>query len=193
MPRTSSDNLTQDNLIILGLKQTPTQLNLNGILTDRELRDLRINLDRECLYCSQRTELVPGRNAIPVETITKLALYLSGPLVQSIYPGSTLYRELQLKTLVSCLALLHYNQVRKLHPESWSQLQENIANRFNDVVNQHGEHDDLTLDKSRHFSSLYLIRLASLWASAFGRSEPLFRSLISPVFQLVFAGYSIVG
>ncbi|MCJ1461908.1 hypothetical protein MMC07_000507 [Pseudocyphellaria aurata] len=191
MPRTSSYSLTQDNLVNLGLSRTPTQLNLDGILTDHELRDLRIKLDQECLYISQRVEAIPGRNAIPVETITRLALYLSGPLAQSIHPGSTRYMQLQLQALNSSLALLHYNRVSRLHSESWSILNDHIADRFNDIVDQHREHEDLTVDKIRHFSSLYLVRLASMLASLFGRAEPLFRSLISPVFQMIFAGFSI--
>lgn len=193
MSRTSSYSLTQDNLVILGLRQSPTQLNLDGILTDHQLRDLRIDLDQECLYPLPSTEAVPGRQAIPVETITKLALYLSGPLVQSIHPGSTLYRERQMRALVSSLTLLYYKQVDKLHPDSWNKLWRNIADRYNDIVNQQREHKALTVDKIHHFSSLYLIRLASLWASLFEPSEPVYRSLISPIFQIIFAGYSIVS
>ena len=193
MSRTSSYSATQDNLVFLGLKQSPTQLNLDEILTDHELHDLRIHLDQECLYLSPRTEADPGRKAIPVETITKLALYLSGPLVQSIHPGSTLYRERQMRALVSSLTLLYYKKVDKLHPDSWNKLWRNIADRFNDIVNQQREHEALTVDKIHHFTSLYLIKLASLWASLFKPSEPVYRSLISPIFQIIFAGYSIVS
>lgn len=193
MSQKSSDSSTHDILLVLGLRQTSTQLNLDGILTDDELRDLRRSLDQECLYRSQPTDAVPGRNAIPVETVTKLMLYLSGPLVQSIYPGSTHYRNLQLQALISSIALLHYNRVARLHPDSGNRLNKNIADRFNDVVNQHREHENLTVDKISHFYSLYLIRLASMRALQFGRSESLFRSHITPVLQLIFAGYSIVG
>lgn len=194
MSSRKSSTSTQDSSGILGLRKIPTP---DGSYTDDELRDLRITLDKECLYRSRGIEAVPGRNAIPVEDVTKLALYLSGPLVQTIHPGSTLFRELQLKALISSLALLYYNEVFQLHSDSWNKLHNNLAKRFNDIVDQHSGHTDPNadpnLDRIRHFSSLYLIRLASMWAQQFGRSEPLLRSHISPVIQLIFAGYSIVG
>lgn len=190
MSSRKSSTSTQDSSGNLGLVKIPTP---DESYTADELRDLRITLDKECLYRSQGIEAVPGPNGIPVEIVTKLALYLSGPLVQTIHPGSTLYRERQLRALISSLALLYYNEVEKLHTDSWNKLQNNLATLFNDIVNQHRGHENLNADRIRHFSSLYLIRLASMWAHQFSRTDSLLRAHISPVIQLIFAGYSIVG
>ena len=167
-----------------------------------QLQRLRIALDVECLECSRIREDVDGlgererQMTAPIEPdlIAPLIRHLSSSLNHSSYPGAARYREYQLRTLVSALALLHHRGVTALDADLYNGLYENIADRFRDLVCEGSRRGSSPskVDACRHASALYLIRLALQYASLFNRREPKALQMAAPLTNLLLAGASVV-
>ncbi|KAL8951014.1 MAG: hypothetical protein Q9222_002990 [Ikaeria aurantiellina] len=117
----------------------------------------------------------------------EIATYLSTRLLQWSGPDSGKFREIQLRTLIGALALLHHSGLTELSSEPHNRLRSNIAGHFTDIVDS----SELTLEhRVRKANALYLIRLVSQYFSLIKNSQPLSDALPIPILGLVLAGAS---
>ena len=159
--------------------------------TPRELYDLQIELDFQCLQFASQTDIRSAHHAAAdVNSIVEIAIYLSGPLCVARYPGTFLYQELQLRALVSCLALLHYHGVEALYPEQWDKLKNTHISREGPFQLQSGS----TLwDKIRHAPNVYLGQLASQYLSFIGRGNSNLPEIVGPITRILWGSIAVVS
>lgn len=165
--------------------------NVNSSPTIRELYDLQIELDYQCLQSAADTDLRPIRYAkSDVNSVVGIAVFLSSSLSLARYPGTFLFQEVQLRALVSCLALLRYHAVESLNPAQWDTLRSNIASLFHQISYQ----PKSTLPEAiRYLSNVYLVQLVSQYLSFIRRGDAVLPSVVGPIVKIFFASVSIVG
>lgn len=176
------------------LRQILAPLSLPTSLTIRQLCDLKVELDHECLRHATDAFLDPGWDATSeVDSLVELAIFLSGSLSQCGHPGTFLFQEIQLRALVSVLALLQHNGVHTLDPDVWDQLKlKNISNRFQKITFQLKPESTLA-EKIRYAPNLYLIQLASQYVSYIRRGDSPWPSIFGPAVNIFFGGVAIVN
>ena len=170
------------------LHQTLASFGLPTSITIRQLYDLLSELDEECLRHATGQDSTSG-----VVSVVGLAMYLSGSLDPCRYPGTFLFQELQLRALVSSLALLQHNDVRSLDPDFYDKLRlKNISARFQKIAFQLQRNSTLA-DRIRHAPNVYLVQLASHYASFIKRGDSPWPSVFGPLANIIFATASLVG
>ena len=169
------------------------RLDSAGCPTNQDFRQLQVLLNSECLRRSSSLTLLAAQaGECTPDDVKQLALKLSGSLIEVETWESSEYRVQQLTTLVAALALLHHMQVEELHAQPYSQLRENIADRFKDVVDGRRESLRTPAETIRYVKNLYLVRLAAQYFSLFRRRQSRFEALAVPVLGLVLTGASVV-
>ena len=170
------------------LHDTLASLGLPASTTIRQLYDALSELDHECLRHATKQD-----STSDADTVAKLAMFLSGPLSQCGYPGTFGFLEIQLRALVSSLALLQRKKVGSLDPDFYDRLRlKNISAKFQQIAFQPQRSSTLA-DKIRHAPNVYLIQLASQYASFIKRGDSPWPSVFEPLTKIFFAGLSLVS
>ena len=169
------------------LRETLASFRLPASTTTRQLYHLLLALDHECLG-----HITAQDSISEVEPIVELAMFLSGPLSQSGYPGSFMFQEMQLRALICSLALLQHSGVHTLDPEVHDRLKlMNISARFQKIAFQINRNSALS-DKIRAASNMYLIQLASQYVSFINRGDSPWPSIFRPTVDIFFSALSLV-
>lgn len=176
------------------LRETLAKFDLPACTTIRRLYELLRELDHECLRHATDIALDPAQDSTSeVESVVGLAVFLSGSLSQCGYPGTSLFQELQLRALISSLALLQHNRVHTLDPDVYDKLRlKNISARFQKIAFQLQPSSTL-LDRIRHAPLTYLIQLASKYVSFIKRGDSPWPSIFGPTVDIFFSALSLVG
>lgn len=176
------------------LRETLASFSLPASTTIRQLRDLLSELDHECLRHATEIALNPAQDSTSeVESVVGLAMFLSGPLSQCGYPGTSLFQEVQLRALISSLALLQHNKVHTLDPDVYDKLRlKNISARFQKIAFQLQRSSTLA-DRIRAAPNVYLIQLASQYVSFINRGDSPWPSIFAPTADIFFSALSLVG
>ena len=162
--------------------------------TVQELYNLQIAIDHEYLRYSRATDHAPPTQRLDIDSLFQLALRLSEPLRQFEHADTAVIRSVQLRSLIAVLTLLQYEGVHALNPRSWDQLSSNIAAHFESIAFQPGSAEDSPLsDRLRHVLAVYLVQLSTQYASYFRRGTSPWISIVTPAFDVLFAGLSLVG
>ena len=170
-----------------------TSLTTNRTISVRQLYDLRLELDHQCLRLAASISLNPQEDATSdVNSVKELAVFLSGALNECGYPGRSLFETIQLRALVSSLALLHHRGVTTLAPETWDKLKIDISARFQSIAFQ--TQSNLTIaQRIRYAPNIYLIQLVSQYLSYIRRGDSNVPSIVAPAIKIVFAGIAVVS
>ena len=169
--------------------------NVNAVPTIRDLSELQIELDYQCLQTAADTNLRQTRfDLSDVNSVVGIAIFLSGPLSLARFPGTFLFQEIQLRTLISCLALLHYHAVEALYPAQWDKLRTNVASFFEQISFQPRSPSKAKLAEAiRYAPNVYLIQLVSQYLSFIRRGDSVLPSVVGPIVKIFFASVSLVG
>ena len=169
--------------------------NVNAVPTIRELYDLRDELDYQCLQTAADTNLRPTRFAkSDVNSVVGIAIFLASPLSLARFPGTFLFQEVQLRTLISCLALLHYHAVEALYPAQLDKLRTNVMTFFQQISFQPRSPSKSNLAEAiRYAPNVYLIQLVSQYLSFIRRGDSVLPSVVGPIVRIFFASVSLVG
>lgn len=165
-----------------------------AIQTPRDLYDLQVELDSQCLQLVIRANA--GANTGEDLDLVRaqgeaFAERLSSSLNRSGHSGRFGFQEAQLRALVSSLGLLHHGEVRSLNSDFWEVLKGNISQRFNEITCQ--LEGTLTLtERARHTSNVYLVQLASQYLSFLRRGDSTLPSVVGPAVSILFASISVV-
>ena len=166
----------------------------NKSTSTRQLYDLRLELDHQCLRLAAGIKPDPQEDATSdVNSVKELAVFLSGALNQCGFPGRFLFETIQLRALISSLALLHHLGVTTLAKETLDKLKtDNIPARFQTIAFQSKSKSTLT-ERIRYAPNVYLIQLVSQYLSFIRRGDSSLPSIVGPAIKLVFAGIAVVG
>ena len=175
------------------LRETLAAFSLPATTTIRQLYHLLLALDHECLQHATDHALNFAQDPrSEVEPIVELAMFLSGPLSQSGYPGTFMFQEMQLRALVSSLALLQHSGVHTLDPDVHERLRiKNISARFQKIAFQIN-HSSALADRIRAASNMYLVQLASQYVSFMNRGDSPWPSIFGPTMDIIFSALSLV-
>lgn len=172
--------------------------NIGPIQTPRDLYDLQVELDHQCLQLVVTTDAITNAQVGTTEDLDlaracdqAFAERLSSSLNQSGHSGRYVFQEVQLRALVASLALLHHSGVHTMKPESWDKLKANISAWFNDITFQIRGESSLA-DKTRHTSNIYLVQLAWQYLSFIQRGDSKLPSVVGPAVKILFASISVV-
>lgn len=159
-----------------------------------DLCEVQIELDDRCLQIAAAPSPNPlGHATSNVNSVVRLATFLSGSLNLARFPGSFLYQEIQLRSLTSSLALLHHYHVESLYPEQWDTLQQtNIPRIYRNIAFQLTSSQTLS-NRITHASNKYLVQLASQYLSFIRRGDSVLPSLAGPIVKVFFACLSLVS
>lgn len=176
------------------LRETLASFSLPASTTIRRLYDLLFELDHECQRHVIGIAGDPVQDSTSeVESVIELAMFLSGPLSQCGYPGTSMFQEVQLRALVSSLALLQHNGVHTLDPEIYDKLRlKNISERFRKIAFQLQRRSTLA-DRIRYAPNVYLIQLASQYVSFINRGDSSWPSIFRPTTDIIYSTLSLVG
>ena len=176
------------------LGETLASFNLPPSKTTRQLYDLLIELDHECLRHATDTALHPVQDStLEVESVVGLALFLSGPLSQCGHPGTSIFQEAQLRALISSLALLQHSGVHTLDSDVYDKLRlKNISARFQKIAFRLQSSSTLA-DRIRYAPNVYLVQLASQYVSFINRGDSPWPSIFGPTVDIFYSALSLVG
>ena len=170
------------------LRDTLKSLGLTASTTEQQLYGLLSELDHECLRHATKQD-----STLDADTVANLAMFLSGSLSQCGSPRTFGFMEIQLRALVSSLALLQRKEVGSLDPGFYDRLRlENISAIFQKIAFQPQRSSTLA-DKIRHAPNVYLIQLASEYTSFIKRGDSPWPSVFEPLTRIFFAGLSLVS
>ena len=176
------------------LRETLASFNLPASTTTRRLYDLLLELDHECLRHATDVALDPAQDSTSeVESVVELAVFLSSSLSNCGHKGESLFQEVQLRALISSLALLQHNGVHTLNPDVYDNVRlKNISARFQKIAFQ--VHRSSTLaDRIRSAPNVYLVQLASQYVSFINRGDSPWPSIFGPTVDIFFSALSIGG
>ena len=170
------------------LRDTLASLGLPASTTKQQLYNVLSELDGECLRHATAQD-----STSDADTVAKLAMFLSGSLSQCGYPGTFVFQEIQLRALVSSLALLQRKEVSSLTTDFYDRLRlKNISARFQQIAFQLQRRSTLA-DRIRHAPNTYLVQLASEYGSFIKRGDSPWPSVFEPLTKIFFAGLSLVS
>ena len=154
--------------------------------TSRELYDLQVELDHQCLQHAAGIE--SEHDVISEANWAKAAaLKLSEPLNEVQHPGSSKFYEIQFRALIASLALLNHIGVVALDQSPYNKLKDALTARY-----QTKPHTTLS-DKMGHTTNYYLIQLASQYMSFIPRGDSVVPLIAGPVIKIGFASLAIVS
>lgn len=163
--------------------------------TPHELQQTQIALDYECLrHASNRESASSPGDGLDVDSLVQLAVKLSEPISQCRHPGTPLLQTIQLRTLISCFALLHYRGVHTLDTTLWDKLKSrNILAHFEKIAFQPNSPSSFPLETViRYAPNTYLIQLAAQYISFWRRGDSPWTSIVTPSFDILFAALTMV-
>ena len=175
------------------LRETLAAFSLPASTTIRQLYHLLLALDHECLQHATDHALTSAHDSISeVEPTVELVMFLSGPLSQSGYPGTFMFQEIQLRALISSLALLQHSGVHTLDADVYERLRlKNISARYQKIAFQINRSSALA-DRIRGASNMYLVQLASQYVSFINRGDSPWPSIFGPTMDIFFSALSLV-
>ena len=190
----TSSSSAESVSINTSLRETLASFSQPASTTIRQLYDLMSKLDHECLRHATNISLGPAQvSTSDVEIVAELAVFLSRPLSLCSHPGTSRFQEIQLRALVSALALLQHNGVHTLQPDVYDTLRlRNLSARFQDIAFRVQPSSTLA-DKIRHAPALYLVQLASHYVSFINRGDSPWPSVPGPIVDIFFSTLSVVG
>lgn len=159
--------------------------------TKRELYDLQVELDHQCL---QHAAGVQSEHDVISEAnwAKDAALKLSEPLNECQHPGSSKFHQIQFRALIASFALLHHLGVAALDQTPFNKLKDALSARFGPIAYQNKP--DTTLSESMiHTTNLYLIQLASQYMSFIRRGDSVVPLIAGPAIKIFFATLAIVS
>ena len=163
-------------------------LGLPASTTTQQLCDLLSDLDQECLRHAIREN-----TTLDADSVVNSSMFLSGSLSQSNHPGTSVFQELQLRALISSLALLQHKEVRSLDADLYDNLRlKNIAARFSKIAFRLQRNSILT-EQIRYAPNVYLVQLASQYASFIKRDDAPWPSIFKPLMDITLAIPSVVS
>lgn len=169
------------------------EFDLSSSPTICELYELQVILDNHCLKLAINEDLRPTRYATStVNSVVPIAVHLSSPLCVARFPGTFLYQEVQLRTLISCLALLHYHEVEALNEQQWDRIHKNITELYRTVSFQTGAGMTPT-EGIRYAPNVYLVQLVSVYFSFVQRGDSALPSVVGPICKIFFGSLGVVG
>lgn len=176
------------------LRETLASFNLPATTTARQLYLLQLELDHECLRHATGNAVNPVQDSTSeVESVVGLALFLSGPLSQCGYSGTSIFQEAQLRALISSLALLQHSGVHTLDPDVYDKLRlKNISARFQKIAFRLKSSSTLA-DRIRYAPNVYLVQLASQYVSFINRGDSPWPSIFGPTVDIFYSALSLVG
>lgn len=125
--------------------------------------------------------------------MVELAVFLSGSLSTCGHQGRSLFQEVQLRALISSLAVLQHNGVHTLNSDVYDQLRlKNISARFQKIAFQLQRSSTLA-DRIRFAPNVYLVQLASQYVSFINRGDSPWPSIFGPTVDIFFSALSIGG
>ena len=166
--------------------------NVSASPTLHQLHELHVELNHQCLQQAVATEAGSLQKVTAdVNSVVDIAIALSGTLSHARYPGTFLFQEIQLRALISSLALLHYHGVETLHPELWDKLNRtNISELQRRIAFQ----KRATLSEEvRHAPNVYLVQLASQYLSFIRRGDSNIPAVVGPIVKILFGSVSVAG
>ncbi len=167
--------------------------NGNPTTTTLDLYELQIELDYQCLQLAADEDLRPIRYVTTdVNLVVGIAVFLSSLLSVARHPGTFLFQEVQLRALVSCLALLHYHEVEALYPVQWDELRANICSYFRQITFQQNSTSILS-QEIRYAPNVYLVQLVSQYLSFIRRGDSKLPSVVGPIVKIFFGCVAMVG
>lgn len=176
------------------LHETLVSFNLPASTTTRRLYDLLLELDHECLRHATDVSLDPAQDSTSeVESVVELAIFLSGSLSNCGHNGESIFQEVQLRALISSLALLQHSGVHTLSPDVYDKLRlKNISARFQKIAFKLQRSSTLA-DRIRYAPNVYLVQLASQYVSFINRGDSPWPSIFRPTVDIFFSALSIGG
>lgn len=176
------------------LQETLASFNLPASTTTRRLYDLLLELDHECLRHATDVALDPAQDSTSeVESVVEMAVFLSGSLSNCGHKGEFLFQEVQLRALISSLAVLQHSGVHTLTPDVYDKLRlKNISARFQKIAFQLQPNSTLA-DRIRYAPNVYLVQLASQYVSFINRGDSPWPSIFGPTVDIFFGALSIGG
>ena len=165
--------------------------NVNPSPTLRDIQQLQIELDHQCFQFA-RSEISDHHENLQLNTVIELAILLSSPLCRAKYPGTFTYQEVQLRALISALALLHYHHVKSLHSEQWDRMHVAISG-FARIVTMQLSKDSTLSEKIQHRPSVYLVQLASQYLRYIDRGDSKLPSIIGPIMRILWGAAAVVS
>ena len=176
------------------LRETLASFSLPASTTTRRLYDLLTELDHECLRHATDLAVHPAQDSTSErESLAELAMFLSGSLSKCGYPGTFLFQEVQLRALISSLALLQHKGVHTLDSQLHDALRiKNISARFQKIAFQLQRNSTLK-DRIRSAPNDYLVQLAAQYVSFISRGDSPWPSIFGPTVDIFFSALSLVG
>ena len=170
------------------LRNILASLGLPASITIHQLCDVLSELDHENLR-----HATSQNSTSDADTVAKLAVFLSGSLTQCGYPDTFVFLEIQLRALVSSLALLQRKEVSSLDPDFYDQLRlTNVSATWSKVAFQLQRSSTLA-DKIRGAPNTYLVQLASQYASLIKRGDSPWPSVFRPLADIFFSVLPLVS
>ena len=154
------------------------------------LHALHIWISNECLKYTIEND--PSEDArLTDQILIRYIVALAGPVQQTVHPGrSTAFLGVQLKTLISAFALLHFRGNNGLRSDVYDLLKYEKFDSLYAIVREKRPGDE---EKLRRATNKYLFQLAVQYFSIFGRSGDRFRESRGPVWNSVFATLSVAS
>ena len=159
--------------------------------TKRELYDLQVELDHQCLQHAAGVESEYDEIS-EANWAKEAALKLSEPLNEVRHQGSSRFYQVQFRALIASLALLNHIGVAALDQAPWNRLQEAVTARYRLIAYQTRRDTELS-ENIVHTTNLYLIQLASQYMSFIPRGDSVVPLIAGPAMKIVFATLAIVS
>ena len=157
--------------------------------TISDLYKQQLQLDQQCLqYAQTSDETATEHETSDVNSVIELAVKLSGPICLASYPGTFLFQEVQLRTLIASLALLYYLKVKALYPGQWDKVKRTDLQRIAFQL----QPDSTLSERIRHADNRYLLQLASQYLDFFRRGDSNLPYVVGPIAKIFFGGLSLV-
>ena len=166
-------------------------LNLTKCPNSQQLYAIQEAFDQQSLQRALGISSTTRSDEIQDDDVRASAERLSSCLTQTGSPERAVYREVQLRALVSSLALLHHRKVHTLDNSAWNRLNANIKERFHDITWQI-KNASIDTDRIRHTTCVYLVQLASQYLSFIQCGDAKVPFVVGPVVKILFASLSLV-
>lgn len=174
------------------LRDTLASLGQPASTTTSQLYNILSELNDACLHECLRHDTAQDSTS-DADTVAELAMFLSGSMGPCGYPGTFLFREIQLRALIYSLALLQFKGVGSLDPDFYDRLRlKGISAIFKKLAFQLQPSSTLA-DRIRHAPNIYLVQLASQYASFFKRGDSPWPSVSGPLTDIFFSVLPLVS
>ena len=157
------------------------------------LLEVQILLDNECWRHSRNSSASRDDLDYSPDDVMEIAEYMSATRSRVESSESWDYRIQQLRTLVAALGLLHQMDVKELHVQSYTELRQNILDRFHEIISGRRQSRAINAESTLYMTALFLVRLAAQYFSLFRRYGSKVEAFLAPVLGLALTGASIAS